>query len=108
MLYFSIKHNKHLLVSGLYALALSNIFHTRLVSVFVCLFSHTKFDSSVYFHIWMRVRSDLTIFNTINKEAKHIAESYSRAKIVDSFARSNTFITLKDHKRNFNQTQNVG
>ena len=56
----------------------------------------------------MRVRSDLTIFNTINKEAKHIAESYSIAKIVDFFARSNAFITLKDHKRNFNQTQNVG
>ena len=56
----------------------------------------------------MRVRSDLTIFNTINKEAKHIAKSYNIAKRVDSFAKSNAFITLKDHKRNFNQTQNVG
>ena len=49
----------------------------------------------------MRVRSDLIIFNTINKEAKHIAESYDIAERVDSFAKSNAFITLKDHKENF-------
>ena len=46
-------------------------------------------------------KSDPTIFNTINKEAKHIAESYDIAERVDCFAKSNAFITLKDHKENF-------
>ena len=45
--------------------------------------------------------SDPTIFNTINKEAKHIAEGYDIADRVDCFAKSNAFITLKDHKENF-------
>ena len=46
-------------------------------------------------------KSDPTIFNTINKEAKHITESYDIAERVDCFAKSNAFITLKDHKENF-------
>ena len=46
-------------------------------------------------------KSDPTILNTINKEAKHIAENYDIAERVDCFAKSNAFITLKDHKENF-------
>ena len=46
-------------------------------------------------------KSDPTIFNIINKEAKHIAEGYDIAERVDCFAKSNAFITLKDHKENF-------
>ena len=45
--------------------------------------------------------SDQAIFNTINKEAKHIAEGFDIAERVDCFAKSNAFITLKDHKENF-------
>ena len=44
--------------------------------------------------------SDPAMFNTINKEAKHIAESWDIAERVDCFARSNAFITL-NHKQNF-------
>ena len=46
-------------------------------------------------------KSDLTIFNKINKEAKNIAEKYDTAERVDCFAKSNAFVTLKDHKENF-------
>ena len=46
-------------------------------------------------------KSDPTIFNTIIKEAKHTAEGYDIAERVNSFAKSNAFITLKDHKENF-------
>ena len=46
-------------------------------------------------------KSDPTIFNIINKEAKHIAEGYDIAERVDCFAKSNAFITLKNHKENF-------
>ena len=46
-------------------------------------------------------KSDPVIFNTINKEAKHIAGGYDIAERVDSFAKSNAFITLKDHEENF-------
>ena len=46
-------------------------------------------------------KSDSTIFNTINREAKNIAERYDIAERVDCFAKSNAFVTLKDHKENF-------
>ena len=46
-------------------------------------------------------KSDPTIFNTINKEDKHIAENYDIADRVDCLAKSNAFITLKDHTKNF-------
>ena len=46
-------------------------------------------------------KSDPAIFNTINKEAKHIAESHDIAERVGFFAKSNASITLKDHKENF-------
>ena len=38
--YFSVKHNLHLFGSGLYALTLSNIFHTRFVLVLTFFFPH--------------------------------------------------------------------
>ena len=44
---------------------------------------------------------DSTIFNKINRKAKNIAERYDKAKRVDYFAKSNAFVTLKDHKENF-------
>ena len=44
---------------------------------------------------------DSSIFNKINKEAKHIAEKYDIAERVDCFAKSKAFATLKDHKENF-------
>ena len=46
-------------------------------------------------------KSDSTIFNTTNREAKNIAERCDIAERVDCFAKSNTFVTLKDHKENF-------
>ena len=46
-------------------------------------------------------KSNPTIFNTINKEGKHIAENYDIADRVDCLAKSNAFITLKDHTENF-------
>ena len=45
-------------------------------------------------------KSDSTIFNTINREAKNIAERYYIADRVDCFAKPNAFVTLKDHKEN--------
>ena len=46
-------------------------------------------------------KSDPAILNTINKEAKHIAEGYDIAERVDCFAKSKAFVTSKDHKENF-------
>ena len=46
-------------------------------------------------------KSDTAIFNKINIEAKNIAEKYDIAERVDCFAKSNAFVTLKDHKENF-------
>ena len=46
-------------------------------------------------------KSYSTLFNTINREAKNIAEKYNIAERVDCFAKSNAFFTLKDHKENF-------
>ena len=46
-------------------------------------------------------KSYSTLFNTINREAKNIAEKYDIAERVDCFAKSNEFFTLKDHKENF-------
>ena len=52
-------------------------------------------------------KSDSTIFNAINREAKNIVERYDIAERVGCFAKSNAFVTLKITKRIFNQTQNV-
>ena len=38
-------------------------------------------------------KSDSTIFNTINREAKNIAEEYDIAERADCFAKSNGFVT---------------
>ena len=46
-------------------------------------------------------KSDTAIFNKINKKAKNIAEKDDIAERVDCFAKSNAFVTLKDHKENF-------
>ena len=46
-------------------------------------------------------KSDTAIFNKINTEAKNTAEKYDIAERVDCFAKSNAFVTLKDHKENF-------
>ena len=40
-------------------------------------------------------------YNSINKEAKAIAEGFEIGDRVDCLAKTNTFITLKDHKENF-------
>ena len=39
--------------------------------------------------------------NKINKEAKIIANNYGVSERVDCLAKSNAFISLKDHKPNF-------
>ena len=44
---------------------------------------------------------DSAIFNKKRQEAKDIAEKYDIAERVDWFAKPNAFITLKDHKENF-------
>ena len=41
------------------------------------------------------------IYNKINKEAKYIANNYGVSGRVHCLSKSNTFITLKDHKSNF-------
>ena len=40
-------------------------------------------------------------YNSINKEAKAIAEGFEIGDRVDCLAKTNAFITLKDHKENF-------
>ena len=46
-------------------------------------------------------KSDSAIFNKINREAKNIAEKNDIAEIAGFFAKANAFVTLKDHKENF-------
>ena len=41
------------------------------------------------------------IYNKINKEAKTIANNYGVSERVDCLAKSNAFVSLKDHKPNF-------
>ena len=41
------------------------------------------------------------MYNKINKEAKIITNNYGLSESVDCFAKSNAFISLKDHKPNF-------
>ena len=41
------------------------------------------------------------IYSKINKEAKYIANNYGVSGRVHCLSKSNTFITLKDHKSNF-------
>ena len=45
-------------------------------------------------------KSDPTVFNAINREAKNI-ERYDIAERVDCLAKSNAFVILRDHKENF-------
>ena len=44
---------------------------------------------------------DNNIYNKINKKAKIIANNYGVLQRVDCLAKSNAFISLKDHKPNF-------
>ena len=45
-------------------------------------------------------------YNSINKEAKAIAEGFEIGDRVDCLAKTNAFITLKDHKENFSSNPN--
>ena len=46
-------------------------------------------------------KSDSAILNKINREAKISQKKYDIAERVDCFVKSNAFVTLKDHKENF-------
>ena len=43
-----------------------------------------------------------SIYSKINKEAKIISDNYGVSERVDCLAKSNAFISLKDHEPNFN------
>ena len=76
MWYFSVKHNLHLLDSGLYAPALSNTSHSRLVSVLSRLFSQTKFDSCVALRLFSYLNEFLCIIYYISYIWLNIYISY--------------------------------
>ena len=46
-------------------------------------------------------KTEHNIYNNISKEAKIIANNYRVSQTVDCLAKSNAFISLKDHKPNF-------
>ena len=46
-------------------------------------------------------KMEYNIYNKINKEAKTIANNYRVSERVDCLAKSNAFVSLKDHKPNF-------
>ena len=46
-------------------------------------------------------KTEHNIYNNINKEAKIIVNNYGVSQTVDCLAKSNAFISLKDHKPNF-------
>ena len=46
--------------------------------------------------------SNNNIYNNINLEAKHIAKKLEIADRVECMARKPVYITIKDHKENFN------
>ena len=46
-------------------------------------------------------KSDSTIFNTLNRGRKNIAEKCDIAERVNCFSKLNAFVTLKEHKDNF-------
>ena len=46
-------------------------------------------------------KMEYNIYNKINKEAKTIANNYGISERVDCLAKSNAFVSLKDHKPNF-------
>ena len=46
-------------------------------------------------------KTEHNIYNKINKEAKTIANNYGVSERVDCLAKSNAFVSLKDHKPNF-------
>ena len=46
-------------------------------------------------------KAEYSIHTKINKEAKNITNNYGVSERVDCIAKSNAFISLKDHKPNF-------
>ena len=46
-------------------------------------------------------KMEYNIYNKITKEAKTIANNYGISERVDCLAKSNAFVSLKDHKPNF-------
>ena len=46
-------------------------------------------------------KAEYDICNRINKEARTIADNYGVSERVDCLAKSNAFVSLKDHKPNF-------
>ena len=46
-------------------------------------------------------KTEYNIYNEIDKEAKTIANNYGVSERVDCLAKSNAFVSLKDHKANF-------
>ena len=46
-------------------------------------------------------KTDNNVYNEINREAKQIASGFNIADRVECLAKTNAFITLKDHKENF-------
>ena len=63
MRYFSVRHSIQFLDPGSQDFALSSIFYSRDVSVFACLFSHTKLDSSVEFFLLSYLNNFLSLNN---------------------------------------------
>ena len=51
-------------------------------------------------------KTEYNIYNKINKEAKTIANNYGVSGRVDCLAKSNAFVSLKDHKPNFSLNPN--
>ena len=49
----------------------------------------------------MQKKTEHNIYNKISKEAKIITNGYGVSERVDCLAKSNAFISLKDHKPNF-------
>ena len=47
-------------------------------------------------------QSNNKVYNSINLEAKHIAKNLEMADRVECMAKKPAYITLKDHKENFN------
>ena len=49
-------------------------------------------------------KTEHSMYNKINKEAQIISNNYGVSERVDCLAKSNAFISLKDHKPNFSST----
>ena len=52
-------------------------------------------------------KTNSAIIDTINREARDIADSLSLADRIEKTAVKSAFMTLKDHKLNFRKTQHA-